>query len=108
MALGVPTGVANNDNSTDCGCEWSTGFERAMFAQFETLANTDDIPLVLSLSLGSLSYDSCQILCTQTPVVSNGQYSYNDCVNYMVSQRQVCRPYTVCLSACGLPLLTKR
>jgi hypothetical protein len=45
-------------------------------------------PFVLSLSLGSLSWDSCHILCDK--VAQKGVYTRSQCVSYMNSQRQVC------------------
>lgn len=88
MALGLTSYVSNTNNASNT--EWSTGFGTAMYAFFSALAVGSSVPTVLSLSLGSLSWDSCNLLCTQVPVVSNGTFTVAECQQYMTSQRQVC------------------
>jgi len=48
----------------------------------------DQLPLVLSLSLGSLSWSSCDMMCNL--LARMGQFTYQDCVNYIQTQRQIC------------------
>lgn len=63
MAPGVKTLVANNDISAES--EAGEGYGNALLAFLVDLndRNQDDLPKVLSLSLGSLSYSSCNNLC---------------------------------------------
>jgi tripeptidyl-peptidase-1 len=42
------------------------------------------------MSLGSLSWQSCNMLCTKASANSNGAFSFADCYAYMQTQRQVC------------------
>ena len=66
------------------------GFGPAMLdfvAQLSALPN-DQLPLVLSMSLGSLSSYSCEYLCNQ--VAANSSYSFSDCLDFASSQFQVC------------------
>ncbi len=88
MSLGVTTYVSNTNNASNT--EWSTGFGTAMYQFFTSLAVAETVPTVLSLSLGSLSWDSCNILCEQVPIVSNGSFTTAECQQYMTTQRQVC------------------
>lgn len=46
------------------------------------------MPKVLSMSLGSLSYDSCSRLCTAAAKLNNSAIA--DCMSYLQSQFQVC------------------
>jgi hypothetical protein len=91
MGLGVRTLVANTNTSSST--EEGPGFSQALFDFTLELANMSDdtLPLVLSMSLGSLSWDSCNILCTKGAAASQGQFDYSDCLNYVqFHQRQVC------------------
>ena len=45
-------------------------------------------PLIISMSLGSLSYDSCNILCTQVEQLGVATYDY--CTNFVQNQYQTC------------------
>ena len=55
------------------------------------LAGTPDaeLPLVLSMSLGSLSSYACEYLCNQV-VATNGSYTFDECLDFAASQFQVC------------------
>jgi len=93
MGLDGTTLVANtNDSSTT---EETTGFGYALLAFSELLASSGSsdsalpLPAVVSMSLGSLSYDSCALLCS-TLVDESDLYTQEDCDEYMATQRQVC------------------
>jgi len=93
MGLGVETLVANTNESSST--EETTGFGYALLSFANMLAtagdgsnNTLPLPKVVSMSLGSLSYDSCATLCEQTAATS--KYSLAECNEYMTTQRQVC------------------
>lgn len=47
------------------------------------------LPSVVSMSLGSLSFDSCELLCSTLVTDHPDQYSSQDCDDYMATQRQV-------------------
>jgi hypothetical protein len=89
LAPGVITFVSNTDTSSDA--EEGDGFGPAMLSWMTGLiqnSTTKGLPNVISLSLGSLSWDSCNMLCEG--VVSMSNYTYVQCQSYMQSQRQVC------------------
>lgn len=87
MAPGVKTYVVNSN--TSMSAEEGPGFGYALenFLVL-TLGQMKQVPLVFSMSLGSLSWDSCNVMCKLA--VSQG-VSYNDCLQYVqYTQRQVC------------------
>lgn len=88
MALNVTTQVLNTDNST--ATEQGVAFGDAMLSWLVGLSNSHVVPYVISMSLGSLSWDSCNILCNYVQSSSNGTYTYADCQAYMENQFQVC------------------
>jgi hypothetical protein len=49
-----------------------------------------ELPDVLSLSLGSLTWDACNLLCTEAEKRSAGVVSMRDCNAYLTTTRQVC------------------
>lgn len=60
---------------------------------FEEIAQRErgnGLPLVLSLSLGSLAFDACDVLCKG--VEASSAFTYNQCHDYMQKQRQVRSP----------------
>lgn len=94
MGAGTETIVANTNQSEST--EETVGFGYALEAFSYMLANAGEanrndslpvLPTVVSMSLGSLSYDSCVLLCDE--LVSQGVYSHDDCDAYMATQRQV-------------------
>ena len=90
LAPNVLTLVSNTDTSQSA--EEGYGFGPAMLTWLTDLINNStmpgfDFPAVISLSLGSLSWDSCNLLC-EGVVALNATYA--DCQNYMQQQRQVC------------------
>jgi len=91
LAPGVETLVTNTDTSQSA--EEGAGFGPAFLTYLTGLqANHSSgqrpLPLVISLSLGSLSWDSCDLLCRG--VASKGNFTYAQCADYMQQQRQVC------------------
>jgi len=88
MAPGVETLVMNTN--TSMSTEEGPGFGYAL-ENFVLLnmAQSHDIPLVLSMSLGSLSWDSCHQMCLLG--AATGQITYASCLQYVqYTQRQVC------------------
>lgn len=87
--LGVETVVANTDNSSSA--EESTGFGPALLGFTGLLLNTSDseLPRVVSMSLGSLSWASCNLMCEKASAIGN--FSMADCLHYVQDEtRQVC------------------
>lgn len=89
IATNIQTQVINSNNAS--GTEWDLEFGTA-FLQFVSDLSTSLTPLpkVLSISLGSLSWDSCNIMCSLMPQYSKNQYTQQQCEAYMQTQRQVC------------------
>eukprot|EP00033_Pygsuia_biforma_P000625 GCRY01000736.1.p1 GENE.GCRY01000736.1~~GCRY01000736.1.p1 ORF type:complete len:611 (-),score=94.70 GCRY01000736.1:51-1820(-) len=85
MAVGVHTIVANTNNAPDT--EWSLGFGRAFLEFSSNISQSTDIPKVLSLSLGSLTYKACDLLCSQ---LDPSVMSYPACKKKLSALRQVC------------------
>lgn len=86
MTLNASTLVSNTN--TSASTEEGNGFGQA-FLDFVTdlSARTTNVPQVLSLSLGSLSAYSCDLLCAKA--VEKG-FSLDECNAFMQKQRQVC------------------
>eukprot|EP01090_Pellita_catalonica_P020481 TRINITY_DN7342_c0_g1_i1.p1 TRINITY_DN7342_c0_g1~~TRINITY_DN7342_c0_g1_i1.p1 ORF type:complete len:510 (-),score=65.90 TRINITY_DN7342_c0_g1_i1:148-1677(-) len=89
IAAGVHTIVANTNNTPST--EETVGFGDAFLNFTSLIANmpSADLPNVISLSLGSLSWGSIELMCTQVKEISNGKYSFEDCLDYLHTQRQV-------------------
>jgi tripeptidyl-peptidase-1 len=85
FGLNVSTLVSNTN--TSASTEEGMGFGQAMLDFVTSLAARPVVPHVLSLSLGSLSPHSCNILCDEA--VKLGQ-SMSACRAYLQQQRQVC------------------
>ena len=85
MGLGVRTLVANT-NATNT-TEETFGFGWALLDFARALAG-GALPTVVSMSLGSLSYDSCSILCET--LANETEFTQADCAAYMAQQRKVC------------------
>jgi len=94
MAPGVPTIVYNSNNSQST--EEGLGFGYAFLDFVQNMSSQAQIPWVLSLSLGSLSWDSCNMMCT---LVQSEGYTQQQCVDYLNRQRQVRlpTPFSTCL-----------
>lgn len=86
FAPGVKTIVANT-NST-AATEAGEAFGAAMLAFLVDLNGRDTVPSVLSLSLGSLSFGSCDKVCKA--VNEQGRHSREQCWEYMQTQFQAC------------------
>jgi len=85
MGEHVPTIVSNTNTSMET--EEGQGFGWALLNFLIDMNNRDSVPTVLSMSLGSLSYHSCDAMCQY--VYSQGG-SYEMCGAYLQKQRQVC------------------
>jgi len=87
IGTGVRSYVVNTDNSS--AAEAGGAFGPA-FVQFsKDLASTDNPPFLVSFSLGSLSWASCNLLCTQA-VSMGAASSMQECNQYVRGQFQVC------------------
>jgi len=87
IGTGVPSIVSNTNDSYSA--EEGNGFGEAFLLFTVELASRSKVPNVLSLSLGSLAWDSIQLMCNLFVTNSQGQYAFSDCINYLQSQRQV-------------------
>mmetsp|Transcript_72460 Transcript_72460/g.155167 ORF Transcript_72460/g.155167 Transcript_72460/m.155167 type:complete len:585 (-) Transcript_72460:64-1818(-) len=85
FGLNVETIVSNTN--TSASTEEGNGFGQAMLDFVTELATRPRLPHVLSLSLGSLSAASCDLLCDQA--VKAG-HSRGECEAFLQQQRQVC------------------
>ncbi len=83
---GTPTLVSNTN--TSMATEEGEGQGIATVVAFEEIAQRKTVPLVLSLSLGSLAFDACNALCTNLAATTS--FSYAECHDYMQKQRQIC------------------
>lgn len=91
MALGCKTLVSNTNTSKST--EETYGFGYAFLDFLIEIAGRPSVPGVLSFSLGSLSFKSCDILCSETARRTAGTstpVSVKHCKAYMETQRQVC------------------
>lgn len=87
FGVGVRTVVSNTN--TSMATEEGEGQGIATVYAMEQIAKrTEGLPHVLSLSLGSLGYESCVALCKGVTSMSN--YSFEECHDYIQTLRQVC------------------
>jgi len=86
FGLNVTTIVSNTN--TSASTEETTGFGAALLDFLVDLAAREVVPQVLSMSLGSLSAASCDLLCEMA--VETYGHTSEECSDYMASQRQVC------------------
>eukprot|EP00128_Syssomonas_multiformis_P001382 Colp12_sorted_trinity150504_noHs@16960 len=86
MGTGVKTLVANTNTSKST--ETGGGFGPALLNFALSLANRKDLPKVISMSLGSLSWDACNVLCKKA--AETGQVTYDACYKFAQNERQVC------------------
>lgn len=87
MAPGVKTYIINTNTSmsTEEGPGFGYALENFMLLN---MAQAKDVPFVLSMSLGSLSWDSCDYMCKLSTTLG---VSFSDCMQYVqYTQRQVC------------------
>lgn len=85
FGLNVETIVSNTN--TSASTEEGNGFGQAMLDFVTELPGRSVVPQVLSISLGSLSPYSCDLLCTK---VQAAGFSEAECNHFMQQQRQVC------------------
>ena len=62
----------------------------ALLAFLIDLNGRDDVPYVLSMSLGSMSFGSCDKACTA--LAAKGGHTYEACWEYLQEQRQAHQP----------------
>ena len=86
MAPGVKTLVANPNISAST--ESGEGFGAALLAFLVELNSRPEVPNVLSMSLGSLSFGSCDKMCTA--LSKSGGHTYKSCWSYLQTQFQAC------------------
>ena len=85
FGLNATTIVSNTNVSSST--EEGKGFGEAMLLFLTDLAQRDQLPQVLSLSLGSLSAASCDLLCAEA---SKKGVTAQECNKFLQDQRQVC------------------
>lgn len=85
FGLNVHTIVSNTNTSSST--EEGNGFGEALLDFITELPSREKLPHVLSISLGSLSAASCDLLCDEA--VKKGQ-KMSTCHAFMQQQRQVC------------------
>ena len=85
FGLNVSTIVSNTN--TTASTEETVGFGAALLDFLTDLAQRDSVPQVLSMSLGSLSAASCDLLCSEAQAMG---FTLQDCQDYLATQRQVC------------------
>ena len=86
FGLNASTLVSNTN--TSLSTEEGEGFGLAFLDFVTELASRPTVPHVLSLSLGSLSAASCDLLCSEA--VKTGQTTHEECHKFLQEQRQVC------------------
>jgi tripeptidyl-peptidase-1 len=85
FGLNVHTIVSNTN--TSASTEEGNGFGYALLDFLTQLSSRDQLPQVLSISLGSLGGYACNLLCEKA--VEKG-VSTSDCNQFLQQQRQVC------------------
>ena len=85
FGLNVETIVSNTNTSSST--EEGKGFGLALLDFITELASREKVPQVLSISLGSLSAFSCDLLCEKA--VNKG-FDLSKCQAFLQDQRQVC------------------
>eukprot|EP00039_Didymoeca_costata_P018701 m.334600 g.334600 ORF g.334600 m.334600 type:complete len:596 (-) comp17395_c0_seq1:103-1890(-) len=89
-SLGPGVKTINSNTNTSMATEEGEGQGIAtVYAMDDIAARKTNFPLVLSLSLGSLGYDSCDYLCTEYSK-SKPDGAYKECHDFIQTQRQVC------------------
>jgi len=85
FGLNVMTLVSNTNTSSST--EEGEGFGQALLDFVTELASRNDVPHVLSMSLGSLTAYSCDLLCSEA---AKAGHSLEECNDFLQQQRQVC------------------
>ena len=86
-SFGLNATIVVSNTNTSSSTEEGKGFGEAMLLFLTSLASRPALPQVLSLSLGSLSAYSCDILCDGA--VKKG-FDRATCESFLQDQRQVC------------------
>ena len=86
-AFGLNATTLVSNTNTSASTEETTGFGVALLDFAAELSARPAVPHVLSMSLGSLSDASCDLLCRE---VSKMGFTLQECSDYMATQRQVC------------------
>jgi hypothetical protein len=87
-AFGMNATTIVSNTNTSMSTEEGDGFGLALLDFVTELASRPSVPHVLSLSLGSLSAFSCDLLCSEA--VKTGETSHEECEAFLQQQRQVC------------------
>jgi len=87
-SFGMNASTLVSNTNASLSTEESDGFGLAMLDFVTELASRPTVPHVLSLSLGSLSAFSCQLLCDEA--AKTGEVTLAACRQYLEQQRQVC------------------
>jgi hypothetical protein len=87
-SFGMNSTTLVSNTNTSSSAEEGDGFGLALLDFITGLASRESVPHVLSLSLGSLSPYSCDLLCTEAS--KSGDVSLEECRDYLQKQRQVC------------------
>ena len=85
FGLNVRTLVSNTN--TSASTEEGNGFGQALLDFVTQLSTRDELPQVLSMSLGSLGAFSCNLLCEEA---AKQGITNTDCNDFLQQQRQVC------------------
>eukprot|EP00943_MAST-04B_sp_MAST-4B-sp1_P002328 g2328.t1 len=85
FGLNVETLVSNTNTSSST--EEGNGFGQALLDFVTELSSRKRIPQILSISLGSLSAYSCDLLCKKA---AEKGFELSKCNNFLQDQRQVC------------------
>ena len=86
-SFGLNATVIVSNTNTSSSTEEGNGFGEAMLDFVTALANREDLPQILSLSLGSLSSYSCDLLCEEA---EKQGVEKSKCESFLQDQRQVC------------------
>lgn len=86
--FGMNASVVVSNTNTSMSTEEGSGFGLAFLDFITQLASRKVLPQVLSLSLGSLSPYSCEMLCAKA--AAGGSVGLDECKQYLQTQRQVC------------------
>ena len=98
-AFGMNVSTLVSNTNTSISTEEGEGFGLAFLDFVTQLASRPKVPHVLSLSLGSLSAASCDLLCTEA--AKGGEVSLDECRDYLQQQR--CEPHAHCMARAACP-----
>jgi tripeptidyl-peptidase-1 len=87
-SFGLNVNLIVSNTNTSSSTEETTGFGAALLSFITELSARETVPHILSMSLGSLSAASCDLLCTEA--VAEFGHTLEECQAYIATQRQVC------------------